>query len=91
MKIVWQTVIKENYWRDLESERVKGLKSKYNKVNCRKNQKYSQSSPQEKYERQGRESKFSSQEGGGVSGMRGLMSVMFEKFDLKFCCHLIIS
>ena len=39
MKIVWQTVIKENYWRDLESERVKGLKSKYNKVNCKKNQK----------------------------------------------------
>ena len=36
MKIVWQTVIKENYWRDLESERVKGLKSKYNKVNCKK-------------------------------------------------------
>ena len=49
MKIVWQTVIKENYWRDLESERVKGLKSKYNKVNCKKNQKYSQSSPHEKY------------------------------------------
>ena len=39
MKIVWQTVIKENYWRDLESERVKGLKSKYNKVNCKKNKK----------------------------------------------------
>lgn len=80
MKIVWQTVIKENYWRDLESERVKGLKSKYNKVNCKKNQKkYSQSSPHKKYERQGRESKFSLQKGGGVSGMRGLMSVMFEK------------
>lgn len=39
MKIVWQTVIKENYWRDLESERVKGQKSKYNRVNCNKNKK----------------------------------------------------